>query len=49
MHWFRAQAVIVQPVGDRGAVILGADKPRPLTKEDFGWLQAIADKLTDKM
>eukprot|EP00177_Eucheuma_denticulatum_P006360 GFKZ01011595.1.p1 GENE.GFKZ01011595.1~~GFKZ01011595.1.p1 ORF type:complete len:257 (+),score=25.16 GFKZ01011595.1:249-1019(+) len=39
------QAVIVQPVSPRAVVVLGADKPRPFRPEDFGWLQAIADRM----
>lgn len=39
------KAAIVQPVSDKVAIILGADKPRPFTGTDFGWLQAVSDRL----
>jgi len=39
------QGVIVQPVGDRGVLILGANVPRSYTRQDERWIEAIADKL----
>lgn len=44
---FRVQAVIIQPISSTRAFILGADKPRPLTGADFGWVQAVANRLGD--
>jgi hypothetical protein len=35
----------VQPIGGDGVMILGADRARPLTGSDFGWLQAVGDRL----
>lgn len=37
--------MLIQPIADTGVLILGADKPRPLTGSDFGWLEAVADRL----
>lgn len=37
--------MIVQPVSQSVVIILGADKPRPFTGTDFGWLQAVSDRL----
>ena len=39
------QGVICQPVGDKGALILGANAPRSYTKKDEQWIEGIADKL----
>ncbi|MGQ9865737.1 MAG: cofactor assembly of complex C subunit B [Pseudanabaenaceae cyanobacterium] len=39
------QGVIVQPVGDRGVLILGTNVPRSYTRQDERWIEAIADKL----
>ncbi|MDX1977222.1 MAG: cofactor assembly of complex C subunit B [Pseudanabaenaceae cyanobacterium bins.68] len=39
------QGVIVQPLGDRGVMILGANVPRSYTKQDENWFAAIAAKL----
>jgi hypothetical protein len=39
------QGVIVQPVGDRGVLILGANVPRSYTRQDERWIEAIADKV----
>lgn len=39
------QGVICQPIGDRGALILGANAPRSYTQQDENWIAAIADKL----
>lgn len=43
------QGVICQPIGDRGALILGANAPRSYTKQDENWVAAIADKLADSL
>ncbi|MBD2101319.1 cofactor assembly of complex C subunit B [Leptolyngbya sp. FACHB-261] len=40
------QGVIVQPLGPRGALILGANAPRSYTRQDEAWVAAIAEKLT---
>ncbi|BAZ04577.1 cofactor assembly of complex C subunit B [Calothrix sp. NIES-3974] len=39
------QGVICQPIGNRGALILGANAPRSYTKQDENWIAGIADKL----
>ena len=39
------QGVICQPIGDKGALILGANAPRSYTKKDEQWIEGIADKL----
>jgi len=39
------QGMICQPIGDRGALILGANAPRSYTKQDENWIEGIADKL----
>ncbi len=39
------QAVICQPMGKQGALILGANAPRSYTKQDETWIAGIADKL----
>jgi len=39
------QGVICQPIGDQGALILGASSPRSYTKQDENWIEGIADKL----
>ncbi len=39
------QGVICQPIGNQGALILGANAPRSYTKQDENWIAAIADKL----
>lgn len=41
----QCQAVVVVPVGRNGAVVFGADKVRPMTGVDFGWLTAICNRL----
>ena len=43
------QGIICQPIGDRGALILGANAPRSYTKQDENWVAAIADKLADSL
>ncbi len=40
------QAVICQPMGKQGALILGANAPRSYTKQDETWIAGIADKLS---
>ncbi len=39
------QGVICQPLGENGALILGANAPRSYTRQDEQWISAIADKL----
>lgn len=39
------QGVICQPIGEQGALILGANAPRSYTKQDETWIAGIADKL----
>jgi hypothetical protein len=39
------QGVICQPIGNQGALILGANAPRSYTKQDEKWIEGIADKL----
>lgn len=39
------QGVICQPIGDKGALILGANAPRSYTKQDENWIAGIGDKL----
>ncbi len=39
------QGIICQPMGDKGALILGANAPRSYTKQDESWIEGIADKL----
>lgn len=39
------QGVICQPIGEKGALILGASSPRSYTKQDETWIAGIADKL----
>ncbi|KJH72666.1 cofactor assembly of complex C subunit B [Aliterella atlantica] len=39
------QGAILQPIGDRGALILGANAPRSYTLQDQNWVSGIADKL----
>ena len=43
------QGVICQPIGDRGALILGANAPRSYTKQDEKWIAGIADKLNNTL
>lgn len=43
------QGLICQPIGDRGALILGANAPRSYTKQDENWIEGIADKLADTL
>jgi hypothetical protein len=41
-----AQAVICQPIGKQGVMVLGANAPRSYTQDHEAWVSAIADKLT---
>lgn len=43
------QGVICQPLGKRGALILGANAPRSYTRQDENWIAAIADKLENTL
>jgi Cofactor assembly of complex C subunit B, CCB2/CCB4 len=39
------QGIICQPIGNDGAMILGANAPRSYTQQDETWIAAIAEKL----
>ena len=39
------QALLCEPIGERGAIIAGADAPRSFTERDREWIQAIVQKL----
>ncbi len=41
------QGVICQPLGARGALVLGAHTPRSYTRQEEAWVAALADKLLD--
>lgn len=43
------QGLIAQPLGDRGALILGANAPRSYTKQDEVWISGIADKIGNSL
>jgi Cofactor assembly of complex C subunit B, CCB2/CCB4 len=43
------QGIICQPLGDRGAAILGANAPRSYTKQDEAWIEGIANKLANSL
>jgi hypothetical protein len=43
------QGVICQPIGNKGALILGANAPRSYTKQDEKWIEGIADKLAETL
>jgi len=43
------QGLICQPIGNRGALILGANAPRSYTRQDETWIGAIADKLENTL
>ncbi len=43
------QGVIVQPIGVRGVLILGANAPRSYTNQDERWVAGIADKLANSL
>ncbi|WP_235277450.1 cofactor assembly of complex C subunit B [Synechococcus sp. Nb3U1] len=40
-----SQAVLCQPIGQKGCLILGSDTPRSFTQRDQAWIAAIASKL----
>ena len=40
------QALITQPIGKEGALIVAANAPRSYTKQDETWVEGIADKLS---
>ena len=39
------QGVICQPLGEAGALVLGANAPRSYTQQDERWIEGIADKV----
>ena len=39
------QALLCEPIGDRGVLIAGADAPRSFTERDRDWIRAIVQKL----
>ncbi|WP_448381294.1 cofactor assembly of complex C subunit B [Gloeomargarita sp.] len=39
------QAVIVQPIDGQGVLVVGAAAPRSYTRQEEGWIAALADKL----
>jgi len=43
------QGLICQPLGNQGALILGANAPRSYTKQDENWVEGIADKLANTL
>lgn len=43
------QGVICQPMGEKGALILGANAPRSYTQQDEAWIAGIADKLGNSL
>ncbi len=43
------QGLICQPMGQKGALILGANAPRSFTKQDEAWVEGIADKLGETL
>lgn len=43
------QGIICQPIGEQGALILGANAPRSYTKQDENWIEGIADKLANTL
>lgn len=43
------QGIICQPIGNQGALILGANAPRSYTKQDENWIQGIAEKLAHSL
>ncbi len=40
-----SQAVLCQPIGQKGCLILGSDTPRSFSRQEQAWIAAIADKL----
>lgn len=43
------QGLICQPMGTKGALILGANAPRSYTQQDEAWIEGIADKLGETL
>ncbi|WP_204137186.1 cofactor assembly of complex C subunit B [Halomicronema sp. CCY15110] len=43
------QGLICQPMGQKGALILGSNAPRSYTKQDETWIEGIADKLGETL
>ncbi len=43
------QGLICQPIGDRGALILGANAPRSYTQQDENWVAGLAEKLDNTL
>ena len=43
------QGLICQPIGQRGALILGANAPRSYTRQDEAWIAGLADKLENTL
>lgn len=43
------QGVICQPLGQNGALILGANAPRSYTRQDERWIEGIAEKLANTL
>ncbi|MEQ9668754.1 cofactor assembly of complex C subunit B [Coleofasciculus sp. G2-EDA-02] len=43
------QGLICQPLGNQGALILGANAPRSYTKQDERWIEGLADKLENTL
>lgn len=43
------QGLICQPIGNQGALILGANAPRSYTKQDENWIEGIADKMANTL
>jgi hypothetical protein len=40
-----SQAVLCQPIGEKGCLILGSDRPRSFSRQEQAWIAAIANKL----
>jgi hypothetical protein len=40
-----SQAVLCQPIGQKGCLILGSDRPRSFSRQEQAWIAAIANKL----
>lgn len=43
------QGVICHPLGNKGAIILGANTPRSYTKQDETWIEGIAEKIENTL
>ncbi|MEO1637373.1 MAG: cofactor assembly of complex C subunit B [Cyanobacteria bacterium J06631_9] len=43
------QGLIAQPLGNQGALILGANAPRSYTQQDEAWITGIAEKLSNTL